>query len=196
MSTDVRKVEDTGWRRPLEALVAQPSQVRENFASHLDFTFNKTLKSDAEKQAAAIIDADRKGMIARLNGWRSFVPTRNVTWAEVVDRLTNAFGVPAQLDKTIEQREQHLQKLFHERGLPKGSVLYSVADAVHDGSVVKSQTRRILFDPVRLVMQTLQGITSLYTTDAAPAVNCVYAILEMLHPAEVQTPFSAIPEKL
>lgn len=196
MSTNVRKVEDTGWRRPLEALIAQTPQVRENFASHLDFTFNKTLKGEPEKQAAAIIDADRKGMIARLNGWRSFVPTRNVTWAEVVDRLTNAFGVPAQLEKSIEQRERHLQKLFHERGLPKGSVLYSVADAVHDGSVVKSQTRRILFDPVRLVMQTLQGLTSLYTTDAAPAVNCVYAILEMLHPAEAQAPFSAIPEKL
>lgn len=196
MSTDVRKVEDTGWRRPLEALVAQTAQLRDNFASHLDFTFSRTLIGSAEKQAAAIIDADRKGMIARLNGWRSFVPTRNVTWAEVVDRLTNAFGVPAQLDKTIEQRERHLQKLFHERGLPKGSVLYSVADAVHDGSVVKSQTRRLLLDPVRLVMQTLQGITSLYTTDAAPAVNCVYAILEMLHPAEVPTPFSAIPEML
>lgn len=196
MSTDVRKVEDSGWRRPLEALIAQTPQVRENFASHLDFTFSKALVGDAEKQAAAIIDADRKGMIARLNGWRSFVPTRNVTWAEVVDRLTNAFGVPAQLDKSIEQRERHLHKLFHERGLPKGSVLYSVADAVHDGQVVKTATRRFLFDPVRLVMQTLNGLASLYTTDAAPAVNCVYAILEMLHPAEVQTPFSALPERL
>ena len=196
MSTDVRKVEDSGWRRPLEALVAQPTMVRENFAAHLDFTFSKVLVGDAEKQAAAIIDADRKGMIARLNGWRSFLPTRNVTWAEVVDRLTNAFSVPAQLDKSLEQRERYLQRLFHERGLPKGSVLYSVADAVHDGEVVKGGTRRSVFDPVRLVMQTLNGLASLYTTAAAPAVNCVYAILELLHPAEVPTPFSALPEKL
>lgn len=196
MSTDVRKVEDSGWRRPLEVLVAQPSMVRENFAAHLDFTFSKALAGDAEKQAAAIIDADRKGMIARLNGWRSFVPTRNVTWAEVVDRLTNAFSVPAQLDKSLEQREQYLQRLFHERGLPKGSVLYSVADVVHDGEVVKGQTRRSVFDPVKLVMQTLNGLASLYTTAAAPAVNCVYAILELLHPAEAPTPFSALPEKL
>jgi len=196
MSTNVRKVEDAGWRRPLEVLAGQPSQVRENLASHLDFTFSRALATDADKQAAAIIDADRKGMIARLNGWRSFVPTRNVTWAEVVDRLTNAFGVPAQLDQPIEKRERHLQKLFHERGLPQGSVLRSVADAVHDGQVHKSQARRVLFDPIRLVMQTLQGLASLYTTDAAPAVNCVYAILEMLHPAEAPAPFSAIPQKL
>ncbi|MCC7510435.1 MAG: hypothetical protein IT464_13825 [Planctomycetes bacterium] len=196
MSTDVRKVQDSGWRRPLEVLVAQPAQARDNFAAHLDFTFSKSLAGEAEKQAAAIIDADRKGMIARLNGWRSFVPTRNVTWAEVVDRLTNAFGVPAQLDKSIEHRERHLQKLFHERGLPTGSVLNSVADAVHDGQVIKGNARRNWFDPVRIVMQTLQGLASLYTTDAAPAVNCVYAILELLHPAEVPTPFSALPKKL
>ena len=196
MSTNIRKVEDSGWRRPLETVAAQPAQVRVSLAAHLDFTFSKALTGDAEKQSAAIIDADRKGMIARLNGWRSFVPTRNVTWAEVVDRLTNAFGVPAQLDKSIEQRERHLQQLFYERGLPKGSVLNSVADAVHDGQVVKGQSRRSIFDPVRLVMQTLQGLASLYTTDAAPAVNCVYAILEMLHPAETPAPFSALPERL
>ncbi|MBX3458712.1 MAG: hypothetical protein KF696_01960 [Planctomycetes bacterium] len=195
MSSDVRKVEDSGWRRPLEVLAAQPPQVRESMAAHLGYPFSKTAGNDPAKQAAEIIDTDRKGMIARLNGWRSFVPTRNVTWAEVVDRLTNAFGVPAQLDKSIEQREKHLQKLFHEKGLPQGSVISSVADAVHDGQVVKA-ARRPWFDPVRLVMQTLQGLASLYTTDAAPAVNCVYAILEMLHPTEVQAPFSAIPTKL
>jgi hypothetical protein len=186
MSADVRKVEDSGWRRPLEALAGQPAQVRDGFAAHLDFPFSKAVTGNPDKQAAELIDTDRKGIIARLNGWRTFTPGRNVTWAEVVDRLTNAFGVPAQLDKSIEHRERHLQKLFHERGLPQGLVVFSEA--------VTQKARRTMFDPVRLVMQTLQGIASLYTADAAPAVNCVYAILEMLHPAEVPAPFSAIPE--
>jgi hypothetical protein len=192
MSADIRKVEDSGWRRPLEVLAGQHAQVRDSFAAHLDFPFSKAVTGDPAKQAAELIDTDRKGIIARLNGWRSFTPGRNVTWAEVVDRLTNAFGVPAQLDQSIEKRERRLQNLFHERGLPQGVVVFS--EAVKGGQMQK--VRRTMFDPVRLVMQTLQGIASLYTADAAPAVNCVYAILEMLHPAEAPAPFSAIPERL
>lgn len=192
MSADVRKVENSGWRRPLEALASQLPQVRDGFVAHLDFTFSKAVAGSPEKQAAELIDTDRKGIIARLNGWRTFTPVRNVTWAEVVDRLTNAFGVPAQLDQSIDKREQRLQKLFHERGLPQGVIVFS--EVVKGGQMQK--VRRTMFDPVRLVMQTLQGIASLYTADAAPAVNCVYAILEMLHPAEVPAPFSAIPQKL
>jgi hypothetical protein len=196
MAVSVKKIHESGWSRALEVIAAQPPQVRDSFAAHLDFAFSKASNGNAELQAAEILDSDRKGMIARLNGWRSFYPGRNVTWAEVVDRLTNAFGVPAHLDKRLEEREQHLQRLFHDRGLPKGSVVFGFVDAVDDAQAIKGVARGVSFDPVRLVMQTFQGIASLYTADAAPAVNCVYAILEMLHPAEVQPPFSALPEKL
>lgn len=194
MSADAKKVENSGWGRPLEALVAQPSQVREGLSVHLGFVFNGPLPGDALKQAVGILNADRKGVIARLNGWRSFWPGRNVTWAEVVDRLTNAFGEPVDVSQSIEKREQKLQRLFWQKGLPQGAVIESIADAVDRGHVTKG--RRGGFDLVRFVMQTVEGLTSLYTTDAAPAVNCVCAILEMLHPAEVQPPFSALPEKL
>jgi hypothetical protein len=192
VSADTRKVEASGWTRPLEALAEQPARVREGLAAHLDFRFAGSSKGDALKESAEIIDADRKGIIARLNGWRTFVPGRNVKWAEVVDRMITAFGSPSQLDQSVEQREQQLQKLFHKQGLPAGPVVFGFADAVEDGQPVKGNLRRVLIDPVRIVMQTLQGLAALYTAEAAPAINCVYAILEMLHPGEVEAPFRSL----
>jgi hypothetical protein len=193
VSADPNKVEASGWARPLEALASQPAQIRDGLSAHLDFRFSRTAGADPVKQAAELIDTDRKGLIARLNGWRSFSPGRNVTWPEVVDRLINAFGVPAEVNKPIERREQRLQKLFWEKGLPRGSVVFSFGDAVDDAQGVKAVQRRFTLDPVRIVMQTMQGLASLYTADAAPAVNCVYAILEMLHPVEVEAPFRSLP---
>ncbi len=196
MSADAKKVEAYGWGRPLEILAEQPARIRAGLAQALDFTFARSTVGDALKESAELIDTDRKGIAARLNGWRSFVPGRSVTWAEVIDRLTNAFGAPAQVGNAIDQREKQLQKLFHDKGLPRGAVVFSFADAVDDSHTIKGEWRRRLFDPVRIVMQTLTGLAALYTADSAPAVNCVYAILEMLHPAEVQAPFNALPEKL
>lgn len=194
VSADAKRVEASGWARPLEVLASQPPQVRDGMRVHLGFAFNKSTIGEPLKQAVAILNADRKGLIARLNGWRSFWPGRNVTWAEVVDRLTNAFGETVDVSQSIEKREQKLQRLFWQKGLPTGAVIESISDAVDRGHVDKG--RRGGFDLVRFVMQTVEGLTSLYTTDAAPAVNCVCAILDMLHPAEVQPPFSAIPDNL
>lgn len=188
MSADVQKVEANGWDRPLAALALEPSNVRNTLREHLDFNFEPASVDDPKRQAAEIIDTDRKGVAARLNGWRSFWPGRNVTWAEVVNKLINAFGEPAQVDRPIEHRERRLQQLFESRGLPRGEVVFSTgvdADFSPQGEPLPHKSGLNL---LRFARQNAQSLASLYTANAGPAVNCVQAILGMLHPVNEESP--------
>lgn len=179
MSADIQKVEASGWARPLGALAAESTQTRDKLREHLGFEFAGATIGDAGKEAAEIIDTDRKGIAARLNGWRTFLPGRNVTWDEVVNKLINAFGEPAEVDKAIEYRERRLQQLFDSRGLPRGEVVFN-------GGPEGAERSRL--NLVRIARQNAQALASLYTADAGPALNCVRAILDMLHPINEMSP--------
>jgi hypothetical protein len=172
VSADISKLIDGGWQRPLEVLAAESAQTRDSLREHLEFTFDASSIGDARKEAAEIIDTDRKGIAARLNGWRTFWPGRNVTWEEVVNKLINAFGEPADVDRSIAIRERHLQQLFDSRGLPRGDVVFT-GEPEHNGSGLNL---------VRIARNNAQALASIYTPAAGPALNCVRAVLDMLHP--------------
>ena len=178
MSADIQKVITSGWQRPLEALAAELAQPRNSLREHLGFVFEAETTGDARKEAAEIIDTDRKGVAARLNGWRTFWPGRNVTWEEVVNKLINSFGEPADIEKSIEYRERHLQELFDGRGLPRGDVVFTGEPEGNGGGL----------NLIRIARNNAQALASIYTPSAGPALNCVRAILDMLHPINEESP--------
>lgn len=178
MSADIQKVITSGWERPLQALAADSSQARDSLREHLGFVFEDSSVGDARREAAEIIDTDRKGVAARLNGWRTFWPGRNVTWEEVVNKLINAFGEPADVDRSIEIRERHLQELFDSRGLPRGDVVFTGEPENNGGGL----------NLVRIARNNAQALASIYTPAAGPALNCVRAVLDMLHPINEASP--------
>lgn len=178
LSADIQKVKSGGWSRPFAALAGESAQTRNKLREHLEFVFDKASVGDAGRESAEIIDTDRKGMAARLNGWRTFLPGRNVTWEEVVNKLINAFGEPADVEKSIEYRERHLQELFDSRGLPRGDVVFTGEPESNGGGL----------NLIRVARSNAQALASIYTPSAGPALNCVRAILDMLHPINEESP--------
>jgi hypothetical protein len=82
------------------------------------------------------------------------------------------------VDRPIEIRERRLQELFDSRGLPRGDVVFTGEPESNGGGL----------NLLRIARNNAQALASIYTADAAPALNCVRAVLDMLHPINEESP--------
>ena len=173
----------SGWERPFELLVGASPELREGYRKHLDFSFAKAAAGDPAGEAREILNTDRKGVIARMNGWRTFWPGRNVTWEEVIDSIWQAFKKPVSLNKALADREKRVLEELHKKGLPTGSVTRALGDFIDDvqpGALRISKGLNI----GKIIGDAITSASSVYTAEAAPGLNIVFSLLELAHETE------------